>query len=109
MSTQKKLDYVQAAKTDAAVWNPSTLAAAQRWMAKRTGEPLEVHPAIAKKWHRDTMYSYWLGMRRMWSDCTHVSLVGDAGAVGKLTLWVCAVCSVEKHCGSWGPPTLARV
>ena len=35
----------------------------------------------------------------MWNDCTHVGLVGDAGAVGKLTLWG-AACSVEKHCGS---------
>ena len=109
VSTLKTLDYVQAAKDDAQVRSPSTLAAAQRWMAKRKGEPLEVHPASAKRWHRDTMYSYFLGMRQMWSDCTHVSLVGDAGAVGKLTLWVCAAYSVEKHCGSWGPPTVPRV
>ena len=55
------------------------------------------------------MYSYWLGMREMWSDCQHVSLVGDVGAVGKLTQLVCAAYSVEKRCGSWGPPTVPRV
>ena len=104
----KKLDLVAGVSQSPALTNPGQIVAAQALSARRRGEGDLIDPRSARRFVRDSMYQYFVCVRKAWEHTACCNIALDAGSISSEELLIQAIADTDANICAWVPPQVSE-